>query len=618
MESDKTSHAGSDEMMMQLVDGMNEIVLIIDDNRRILAASATAREKLGIDMSGDDAADVRRYFPSVFIDAIFSRAQTEKMKDRSMTFNVVDSHGTNICLETRFNWIDMGSHEVLVLTCRDVNYYMQTISKLTAREDLYRTIFHESPLGFIHINSDGIIADCNQEFTSIFDYDREDVIGLCVAEPQKEGEPLEQRFRKGALDAIIGIPSTFEDTFVAKGKHGKAEGWVRVSFSPIVSDTNSFLGAVGIVENITEAKAAEQKIAYIGTHDALTGLMNRHACSTDMAAIDRPEFFPVGIIYIDLNHLKLANDAFGHHEGDELLRKCSSIIEANATANDTCYRLGGDEFVMLLRNISRSNLRTRVNSINKLCQSWKGDGLIQPSMAIGSAIKLGGGQDINETMKEAEDIMYANKLRNGPSVRKRLMTTLEAKLAALRDGAVGRRGSRMSMWADWLLKNYAMPPETDKKCLQQLFRYHDIGLLGFVGELKQIAENPMRRTNAASMQHMVVGYRIARTVAELGPIAEMILFHHEHWDGSGGPSQSKGDEIPYLSRLIAIFDSIEGMRCLRDADTRPEFGRCLSMIEAAAGTIFDPGITATLIPLLRQSPPSFASEMNDNDMEETA
>ena len=59
--------------------------------------------------------------------------------------------------------------------------------------------------------------------------------------------------------------------------------------------------------------------------------------------------------------------------------------------------------------------------------------------------------------------------------------------------------------------------------------------------------------------HAEKGYRIAKGSKELEVIADLILHHHESWDGSRYPDGQKKDEIPFLSRIIAVVDSYDAM-----------------------------------------------------------
>lgn len=100
--------------------------------------------------------------------------------------------------------------------------------------------------------------------------------------------------------------------------------------------------------------------------------------------------------------------------------------------------------------------------------------------------------------------------------------------------------------------------------------------------------------------HTSKGYRIAKASPELEAIAELILHHHEKWDGTGYPSGLKGEEIPLLSRVITVVDSYDVMvhdrpyhKAISEAEAREELMQC-------AGTQFDPQIVEVYLELLKK------------------
>ena len=362
-EPERAATAGAEnDGVFSFVADMNEIIFITDTDRGVIVASDLAREVFGI--SGAAAGrHIEDYLPKVYMDAISQRTKDEDARRMKLTFPVKDASGREVMLETRFNWFWLDGRRLLSITCRDINDIMNAMSDLTEREDRYRTIFRESPIGFVHVNSDGYITDCNNSFTAIFGLDKSDVVGVCLAE--ENSLDVYAKFKKAAMDAVVGFSSRHESQFSMRDDRG--QGWVRVAFSPVISENHAFLGAIGIVEDITEAKNAADRINFVSSHDALTGLMNRRMCEEAIKNFENQGYAPLGVIYADLNCLKLANDAFGHAEGDRLLKTAARILADNAGRSGDAYRLGGDEFLLLIRDASAAAIEERVRNIAKTC-----------------------------------------------------------------------------------------------------------------------------------------------------------------------------------------------------------------------------------------------------------
>jgi diguanylate cyclase (GGDEF)-like protein/PAS domain S-box-containing protein len=593
----------ADGDLLSFIQKLNDILFLVDTDGVIVAASDAALKLFGIeDLSGKNR-PIDDYFPKVYIDAISQRIKDEDARRMKLTFPVKNSAGQEILLETRFNWFESEGSHFLSITCRDINEFMKMMSDLTEREDRYRTIFRESPLGFIHVNSDGYITDCNNAFLNIFGLEKFELLDVCLAEENKL--ELYPRFKKAAMDAVVGISSSHESHFTST--NGLYDGWVRVSFSPVISENRAFLGAVGIVEDITEAKNAVDRISFVSSHDVLTGLYNRRVCEESLKLFDNQEYLPLGVIYADLNCLKLANDAFGHEEGDILLKTAAAILRENTGAGGDAYRWGGDEFIVLIKNTSAGGVESCVKQITEACENWTGKGLISPSIALGCAVKLYGDQKLDDIIKEAEDTMYANKLHNGKVTRNRILAALETRLHGMMDGSMGNRSKRVMQWGEWVLENIG--PDCDPKLLLLLCRFHDVGLLASPEEIAVISGDPGAENVASPLQHMAVGYRIARCTMEIAPVADYILSHHEWWDGMGYPNQQRGDEIPMISRIVSILDSLEGMLSLNGGTGRFSLDRALDTIQACSGRQFDPALTAAIVSRIRSNTPKFLTNV---------
>jgi putative nucleotidyltransferase with HDIG domain len=124
---------------------------------------------------------------------------------------------------------------------------------------------------------------------------------------------------------------------------------------------------------------------------------------------------------------------------------------------------------------------------------------------------------------------------------------------------------------------------------------HDIGKIG-------IDDKILRKTGSLDDEewnsiksHSVLGYTILHKVETFSEISEIVLHHHERWDGGGYPSGIQGKAIPYGSRIIAVADSIDAMMSRRSYRTGLTAEQCRTEIENNAGKMYDPEIVRTVL-----------------------
>ena len=105
-----------------------------------------------------------------------------------------------------------------------------------------------------------------------------------------------------------------------------------------------------VINDVTERKKSEQRIAFMAHHDALTGLANRAAVTQQIeeaAARQRRRGDSFTVLLLDLDRFKHVNDTLGHSAGDALLREAAARLKALLRETDVLARLGGDEFAII-------------------------------------------------------------------------------------------------------------------------------------------------------------------------------------------------------------------------------------------------------------------------------
>jgi diguanylate cyclase (GGDEF)-like protein/PAS domain S-box-containing protein len=159
-----------------------------------------------------------------------------------------------------------------------------------------------------------------------------------------------------------------------------------------------------------ERKRTEERIRYLSFHDALTGLYNRAYFEEELKRYNFSRYYPLSVIMIDINGLKIVNDSFGHDQGDKLLQHFASLLGSISRKGDVVARLGGDEFVILLPSTTAKQVHDFHKRIKKICEEDNIKPIyLRPSIALGCVTQKGEYQNTETLLKEADKRMYQDK-----------------------------------------------------------------------------------------------------------------------------------------------------------------------------------------------------------------
>jgi HD-GYP domain-containing protein (c-di-GMP phosphodiesterase class II) len=124
---------------------------------------------------------------------------------------------------------------------------------------------------------------------------------------------------------------------------------------------------------------------------------------------------------------------------------------------------------------------------------------------------------------------------------------------------------------------------------------HDIGKVGINDAILRKPGKLTKEEWLEMRKHPEIGFRIAQNNVDLAPISEYILSHHERWDGKGYPRGLHGEEIPVLSRILAVVDAFDAMTNERIYSKPRSAETAAEEILRCAGTQFDPIIAQIFV-----------------------
>ena len=233
--------------------------------------------------------------------------------------------------------------------------------KIEEQRSIWAKIFDSSGEPMSITDADNKFVAVNQAFCNATGYSVKEVLG-------KNPRIL----KSGHHDEIFyqnmwaGIKQTgfWQGEIWEKKKNGTLYiKWLRID--QIKDSQGILINYVATFTDITERKAAEERIAYLDRHDPLTGLPNRSALADQLGIAMRNAIVNkncVGVIAIDLDRFKNINDSLGHKIGDEFLKEITRRLESFTNDGSVTGRFGGDVFIVILPNIhKKSDIITAIN-----------------------------------------------------------------------------------------------------------------------------------------------------------------------------------------------------------------------------------------------------------------
>lgn len=402
-------------------------ILVVDDSDRIILTNKQFALHFGVTnemlAQGDDRI-VREFVteqvenPQAFIEKVrylnrhHSQRSRDEVKFRSgkvferYSAPLIDSNGT---------------YRGRIWYFRDITERKFAEAAMRHAEEKYRAIFEDSVLGIFQITPEGRPISINRALAQLSGYRSAEEF---LADVKNIAEQLfvnpSRMIEVARIAARDDVARGVEVEIVCKDGSRK---WVRVNQRAVRAANNDIIHYEGTVEDITERKAAEERVQFLAYYDALTELPHRallqDRLSTALADATRRKEM-VALLFLDLDRFKFINDSFGHSFGDVVLKEVAKRLKQCTRAQDTVARVGGDEFLIMLHRVH--DVTDAAIAAQHVMRAMSAEFNIQGrslgmSCSIGISIFPDHGADGETLIKNADSAMYFAKEAGRNDVR---------------------------------------------------------------------------------------------------------------------------------------------------------------------------------------------------------
>ena len=346
----------------------------------------------------------------VLLENAINNGITSKTAIATYTYH---KNGLEIPVQIKFSRTFMGEQQLIVAILRDTSAQVAADKILKESESRFRNLAKIAPVGIFQTDEKGVLTYTNAMWNNI--------TGLPESSLNESSwyTHISGSFKETIEDNWRDEAANFEQFSVEYCfSREKEPKWVLCQLMEERSETNTVLGYVGTITDITEQRNTRDKIEHLAFYDPLTSLANRRLfkdrLSQSITNVKRTNK-RMALLNLDLDEFKRVNDSLGHDAGDQLLVTISKRLTAAVREQDTVARIGGDEFSIILNDLDRPSdaaivAEKIIESVSKPVSL--GSQSITMTFSIGIATAPDDSIEPASLVKNADIAMYSVKERS--------------------------------------------------------------------------------------------------------------------------------------------------------------------------------------------------------------
>lgn len=463
----------------------------------------------------------------------------------------------------------------------DITKWMESEEKAESYHNQFLAVFMHSPLGMVQYDNHGRLIVFNDQFLNMINI-RKELIGEMNLRSLFGPHSLKayENSKKGIANRDRGTlfnPITNQTTPVV------------VDFVPLFKE-NNVSGGILLIEDLSKSLQKEEEMKSILKKDYLTNAYNRATFDQDVLSFKESDL-PIYFVLADINGIRVYNESFGFETGDQIISYVASTLSRFMKENMRVYRVGGDEFGFFIHHANMNDAEEIINEIKKEMESHPFQFDIQVSFGYADMDRLD--KPFREVFKNAEKMLFGQKIYEGSSVSLRTVDVIMAALfeKSKRELNHSRRVASMS----YHIAKYFKLGKTFEEKVKLSGLLHDIGKINIDSNILNKADDLNEKEWEIIKEHPRTGFMILNAVEEYKDVANIVLSHHERYDGSGYPRGLEGSYIPLEARIVSVADAYDAMT--QDRTYRKALSMEEAILELRAGKEkqFDPKIVEIFI-----------------------
>lgn len=451
-------------------------------------------------------------------------------------------------------------------------------------------------------------------------------LDTCIREYQKDRKKLRNYISISAYIILIfsGLLDLLFNSFLAeKSIHFMLAGTVFFSISIFLFSLDKFLNderKIVISKEVLDMEKKRLKTALIT--DELTGFYNHRKFFEVFKDLQSKNIDKIDLIMIDIDKFRPINEIHGHSTGDRVVQEIARIFKLSFPDNKLIFRYGGKKFMIIntRKEISSEEFANLIK--NRVKNSKRIRALVDflpLTVSVGLSSYPKDANSVSKLVSQCENAISFSKQKGGNKVTKfdsRISEKVEenkvfkfrdkmlldfiytlASVIDLKDAYTGRHSEEVSNYAYMIAERLGLS-EKEKYAVKLGGILHDFGKIAISDSIIRKTEKLTDDEYNAIKSHPLIGYDIVKKVISDELVLACIRSHHERLDGRGYPDGLKGEEIPFVARIVCVADSYHAMISTRSYRKSQEDDYAISELVKGKGTQFDPRVVDAFLQVI--------------------